>query len=193
MPKKKQRIILEGFTVSVNKLVIEQVSEIDDDTALQNGVRTAISRIVAAPAQLLAHRADDADLFPQHRVVSDALPPGPSKKRRGRPRRQSGDGLEATSGSEVYESVSSRTNSNPSSARSLILGLHSGGFFSQDRSIGDIREELHTQGHTLTSNHLSAPLISLTQQKILARRKDAKGQWAYRAGNHGQRSSSDAH
>ena len=34
MSKRKQRIVLEGFTFKVDKLIIEQESEIDEDLSL---------------------------------------------------------------------------------------------------------------------------------------------------------------
>ena len=55
------------------------------------------------------------------------------------------------------------------------------GYFAQDRAISEVREELHTRGHSFKSNELSPVLLAMTKQKVLSRRKDEKGGWVYRA------------
>lgn len=61
----------------------------------------------------------------------------------------------------------------------LILSLKTEGFFSQRRSISDIRAGLGKKGHTLKSNEVSPTLVSLTQQGELQREKNGDNQWEY--------------
>jgi|SRR5271157_2717314 len=187
MAKRKQRIVLEGFTFAFNKFIIEQEVETDDDSSFPDGVRQAISRVMSAPAQLIALEANPTDTPQDRPLAPDLLVSEPTKKRRRRGRRQPSEADPLAAGSDP-EAVTppSRSASKPSSARDLILEMHRERFFAQDRSIGEIREELHTRGHAFKSNQLSPALLSLTQKKSLARKKDEHGNWTYRDGRNGQ-------
>lgn len=186
MSKRKQRIVLEGFTFTVNKFIIEQESEADDDLSLQDSVRQAVGRMISAPAQLLAIEANGTVTPTEHIAPQDLSTPEPSKKRRRR-RRQAEDVGFASGSDETQEGkLPSRSSAKQTGARGLILEIHQEGFFAQDRTIGDVRDKLHTRGHSYKSNELSPVLLSLTKAKTLSRRKDDKGTWNYRDGAHGK-------
>jgi len=188
MSNKKQRIVLEGLSFKVDRFIIERESEIDDNPFLQDDVHEVIGRVISAPAQLLGVEPNGPEQRPQEPVVPTALPTGGSKKRR-RPQRRhsSGDAAAATPDDHNENGAVPRQNTKPNSARSLIQELNAQGFFEQDRAIAEIREELLTRGHSFKSNEISPTLLSLTKQKLLARRKDEAGRWSYRAYSHGKR------
>ena len=187
MARKKQRIVLEGFTFSVNKLIIEQESEIDDGPSLHEGVRHAIGRIISAPAELLATESNGVDTSRGASVLPEVPTSDPTKKRRRRTRYvPTGTDSVVASDDSKAETSTARSASKPNSARSLLVEIHKEGFFAQDRSIGEVRDELHTRGHSFKSNEISPVLLYLTKQKTLARRKGEGGGWTYREGTNGQ-------
>lgn len=62
--------------------------------------------------------------------------------------------------------------------RSRIEAIKGRGFFSQGRSISDIRDELKKMGHTYPITHLSGPLLRMVQLGVLRRLEGPKG-WHY--------------
>lgn len=59
-----------------------------------------------------------------------------------------------------------------------IKELCDDGFFSQPKGIADVKKALVERGHHYPVEHLSVPLIRLTQQRILRRFKE-DGTWKY--------------
>lgn len=176
MSKRKQKIILEGFTFTIGKLIIEQDAEDFDSDELSNNVRNAIGQVISAPSRLLSAESPDPTPLQQQPTVFQ-VPPTPTPKRR---RRKSSN---SASNDTATDSNGERTSrSKPNSARSLVEEMKDDGFFAQDRAISEVREELHTRGHSFKSNELSPVLLSMTKQKSLSRRKDNNGGWVYRAG-----------
>jgi hypothetical protein len=58
--------------------------------------------------------------------------------------------------------------------------LGTDGFFSAQRTIGEVRKELARRGFNFKSNELSKPLLRLTQRHVIDRDKDShKKQWVY--------------
>jgi predicted transcriptional regulator len=57
--------------------------------------------------------------------------------------------------------------------------LKTDGFFSERRTIGEIREALSRKGHSFGSNEISPILVSLTKKELLQREKNAEDQWVY--------------
>lgn len=170
MAKRKQKIVLEGFTFTVGKLIIEQEAEDFEVDGLPDGVRQAIGDVITAPGRLLT-------VEPASTVPSTATPAqpaaGPKRRRRSQRTTVAADGANGDA---------SPRSSKGGGTKALVLELKEHGFFAQDRSIGEIREELHTRGHSFKSNEISPVLLSLTQQKVLARRKDDNQKWVYRDG-----------
>lgn len=171
MSKRKQKIILEGFTVSVGKLIIEHESEHLDGDALSANVRDAIGQVISAPARLLV--AESVETTETLGLPASQVADKPRRRRR----RTANPALE-NNGDDSGDR-SSRTK--PNSARSLIDEINDDGFFAQERTIAEVREELHTRGHSFKSNELSPVLLAMTKQKVLSRKKDDKGSWVYRA------------
>jgi hypothetical protein len=187
MSKRKHRIVLEGLSFKVDKFIIERETEIENHASLEDDVHEVVGRVISAPAQLLALDATATTQTPQEPVVPSSLPTAQSNKRRRR-RRHHGDTAEMADRDEPGENGPAPNRSTkPNSARSLIQGLHAHGYFAQDRTIAEIREELHTLGHTFKPNEISPTLLSLTRQKTLARQKDEAGHWTYRAHSHAKR------
>ena len=172
MSKRKQKIVLEGFTFTVGKLIIEHESEDFEIDELSENVRTAIGEVISAPARLLSPEAGVQQTPPTPAVVQSVAAP----KRR---RRRSSPPTTTADGQQNGERT---TRTKPNSARSLIEEMKNDGFFAQDRSISEVREELHTRGHSFKSNEISPILLAMTKQKDLSRRKDDSGSWVYRAG-----------
>lgn len=143
---------------------------------------------MSAQAQLLALETNGAE-----HAVREIAVPGPSPvvqptKKRRRARRQVGNGAEASGHGDMADNVPApRSGAKPNGARNLILELNGHGFFAQNRSIAEVREELQTRGHSFKSNEISPSLLSFTQQKILVRRRDDNGNWTYRASSNGHR------
>jgi hypothetical protein len=70
----------------------------------------------------------------------------------------------------------------PSSASARILALRDGGFFSTQRTIGDIKKELATHGWHYPLSNLSGKLQSLVRERQLRRMKVNEGSrslWKY--------------
>lgn len=190
MHQRKQKIVLKGFQFKVDELVIDQeTSELGmsvPDTALK-----AIGQVISAPQQLLGiesdgnviHAATPAVPLPEDR--NGTLDHGkPRRRRRGRKSSTPDDAV--PSSEDTFESKV-RTSSNGTSARSLVEEIQSEGFFAQDRTIADIREELLNRGHSFKSNEISPSLVALTKNKTLSRKKGENGQFVYRDGTNGQR------
>jgi len=173
MSKRKQKIILEGFTFTIGKLVIEQEAEDFDGDKLSNNVRNAIGQVISAPSRLLNAESTDTPSLP--RLLPTSEEPTKPKRRRRKISASTSNDLASESNGER----SSR--SKPNSGKSLIEEMKNDGFFAQDRSISEVREELHTRGHSFKSNELSPVLLSMTKQKSLSRRKDESGGWVYYA------------
>lgn len=174
MSKRKQKIVLEGFTFTVGKLIIEQEAEDFAGDELSNDVRSAIGQVISAPSRLLSAESPAPRPLPQSLPVS-TVPPRTK-------RRQRKSAVAATNGSASDTNGERTLRSKPNSARSLIDEMKGDGFFAQDRAISEVRDELHTRGHSFKSNELSPVLLSMTKQKSLVRRKDDNGGWVYRAG-----------
>lgn len=174
MSKRKQKIVLEGFTFTIGKLVIEQDSEGFNSDELSNNVRNAIGQVISAPSRLLSAESPDTSLLQQSLPFED-VPSKPKKRRRKSSASASNDSAADSSGERT-------SRGKPNSARSLLDEMKDNGFFAQDRAISEVREELHTLGHSFKSNELSPVLLSMTKQKSLIRRKDDNGGWVYRAG-----------
>lgn len=169
MPGRKQKIVLEGFSVSIGKLIIEHEINDQDGLLLAQNVQEALGQALTAPARLLSAQASP----PVPPVVASSPPMAtPSRKRRRR----------ATSGASPETAANGerppRTKSG--SPRPLVDELKAQRFFAQDRTIGELREELHTKGHAFKSSQLSPVLLAMTRQKSLARKKSEGGDWVYR-------------
>lgn len=172
MSKRKQKIVLEGFTFTVGKLIIEQEAENFEVDELSENVRTAIGEVISAPARLLSPESGGQPTPQTPTIVQGPATP----KRR---RRRSSQPATSADGQQNGDRTS---RAKPNSARSLVEEMKDDGFFAQDRSISEVREELHTRGHSFKSNELSPILLSMTKQRLLSRRKDDGGSWVYRAG-----------
>lgn len=173
MSKRKQKIVLEGFTFTIGKLIIEQDAEDFDSDELSDNVRNAIGQVISAPSRLLNAEATQPPSLPSSLPVSE-LPSKPKRRRR----KNSASAIDESTGDSNGDRVS---RSKPNGARSLIEEMKEDGYFAQDRAISEVREELHTRGHSFKSNELSPVLLAMTKQKVLSRRKDEKGGWVYRA------------
>jgi hypothetical protein len=79
-------------------------------------------------------------------------------------------------GDEPAETRRRRSGAGPSA---LLTVLKEEGFFAEKRTIADIRAALGKKGHTYKSNEVSPTLVSLTQQQVLKREKNADNQWIY--------------
>lgn len=174
MSKRKQKILLEGFTFTVGKLIIEQEAEDFDSDELSNNVRNAIGQVISAPSRLLSADLSDSSPLQQSVPVAD-VPSMPKRRRRQGAISSSIDPTTDSNGDRV-------SRSKPNTARSLVEEMKDDGYYAQDRAISEDREELHTRGHSFKSNELSPVLLAITKQKIWIRRKDANGGWVYRAG-----------
>lgn len=173
MSKRKQKIVLEGFTFTIGKLILEHESDEFDPDELTNDVQNVIGQLVTAPSKLVIAEAANSRQVQQSPPAFES-PSKPKSRRRKRSAPRSGDNAIESSGDRT-------TRTKPNSARSLIEELKTDGYFAQDRSISEVREELHTRGHSFKPNQLSSPLLSMTKNKALSRRKDESGTWVYRA------------
>lgn len=190
MHQRKQKIVLKGFSFKVDELIIEQeTSELgmsDQDTALK-----AIGQVFSAPQHLLGIESGGSvhatSPVAQLHAEQNGVPEQGKRRRRRRGRNTNTDNevLPQSADGEPKQ-TKGRSSSSSSSARNLLEEIHSEGFFAQDRSIAEVREELHTRGHAFKSNEISPSLLALTKNKILARKKDPKGNWVYRDGANGQ-------
>lgn len=172
MAKRKQKIVLEGFSFTVGKLIIEQEAEDFEVDDLASNVRSAIGQMISAPVGLLVPDAGE-------QKSPTALPTVPVVASTKRRRRRASPQAVSAEGQQENERMS---RAKPNGARGLIEEMKHDGFFAQDRAISEVREELHTRGHTFKSNEISPVLLSMTKQKALSRRKDESGSWVYRAG-----------
>lgn len=168
MAGRKQKIVLEGFSVTVGKLIIEHEISDADGLLLAQNVRDALGQAISAPARLLEV---DASVTPKVDTGSATLPKATRRRRRTTTSTPASNG-------EANGERAPRTKSG--SPRPLIDELKSQGFFAQDRAIGEVREELHTKGHAFQSSQLSPVMLAMTRQKSLARKKNEKGEWVYR-------------
>jgi len=172
MSKRKQKIVLEGFTFTIGKLIIEQEAEDFDSDELFNNVRNAIGQLISAPSRLLSAESPSPSPLPRSLPVS-AVPSKPKRRRKS---------SASASNEDATDSNGERTSrGKANSARSLVEEMKDDGFFAQDRAISEVREELHTRGHSFKPNELSPVLLAMTKQKALSRSKGDKGKWVYRA------------
>jgi hypothetical protein len=169
MAGRKQKIFLEGFSVTVGKLIIEHEVNDADGLLLAQNVREALGQAISAPARLLGAGAPPASTADA--VVTLPLPKQSRRRRRTSTSQPSSDG--GSNGERTPRMKSG-------SPRPLVDELKDQGFFAQERAIGEVREELHTKGHAFQSSQLSPVMLAMTRQKSLARKKNEKGEWVYR-------------
>ncbi|MCB2230670.1 hypothetical protein KQH82_08135 [bacterium] len=62
----------------------------------------------------------------------------------------------------------------------MIFGLVEDGYFDQPRKLSEIQSKLRDEGVNKPTTSLMRPLLTLIRQKVLARSKQPKGQYAYK-------------
>jgi hypothetical protein len=61
----------------------------------------------------------------------------------------------------------------------LLTTLKSENYFTERRTLGDVKGALGQKGHTLKSQDISPVLVRLTQDGVLKREKNPAKQWVY--------------
>ncbi len=174
------------FEISLKELTVKFEGDIQTAERMHSQITGAINSLASAQNRLISSS-------PQA-TVSPSIEVAPGRRRRRRTRKVEGIDpsiLEAdvVSGNGTEgESAAGNADSSPLSRRprrsggaqtELLTRLKSEGFFSERRTIGDIREALSRKGHTFKSNELSPILIALTKQEILRRERGGDDQWLY--------------
>ena len=168
MSERKQKIVLEGFTLTIGKLIIEQDAEDSDSNKLPDNVGNAIVQLISASSRLV--NAEATPSLPSSLSVSE-LPSKPQRK-------NSTSAIDESTGDANVDRVS---RGEPNFAAICIEEMHEEGYLDKERCVLEILEELHDSGHELGSTELTPMLFSMTKQLDLSRRKDRKRGWMFRA------------
>lgn len=170
------------FEISLEKLTVKFEGDIQTAQLIQNEVTGALNTLASTQTRMLG---------PGKPPVAPTVVEVKSR-RRGR-RRAGGatppgidpailDAEVAAGGNgDTPEAAAPRARRTGSGQSVLIEGIKQDGFFSEKRTISEIREALARKGHTFQSNEVSPCLVSLTKKGTLKREKSADGQWLYYA------------
>jgi len=175
------------FEISLKELTVKFEGDIQTAERMQSQITGALNSLASAQNKLLSSG--------QPATASPAIETAPARRRRRRTKKAEGidpsileaDVVSSNGGGE--DSVDNTADGSSRLRRSrrssggaqteLLTRLKSEGFFSERRTIGNIREALSRKGHTFKSNELSPILIALTKQEILQRERGADDQWIY--------------
>ncbi|SRR6266852_3512521 len=167
------------FEICVKELVVKFEGDIQSAERMHGEVAGALTSLASAQRLLTAPPKPP----PTPAIVTVGSAGG---RRRSRRRAAVNAGTEAANSDGVAAPESDAgandegRQSRRSGAATLITQLKEEQFFNAKRSISEIRQELAKKGHNFQSNEISPVLLSLTQQEVLKRDKDAGlNQWVY--------------
>jgi len=172
------------FEISLKELSVKFEGDIQTAERMQSQITGALNSLSSAQNKLLAPG--------QPATGTPAVDATPARRRRRRSKRiegidaaileadvVSGDGAQGESTSGDGSGTVARRRRSGAAQTELLTRLKNDGFFSERRTISEIREALSRKGHTFESNEVSPILVSLTKKELLQREKNSEGQWLY--------------
>jgi hypothetical protein len=165
------------FKISIKELSVEFEGDIQTAERIQQQVTGAINNLATAPNRLISSG--------QQHPSTDVIDVSPARRRRRRRSSAVEGGREEGASAQVPGANGGEDSSNRKAVRpgegqkALISALVSSGFFSKQRTVGDIRAQLSKKGHSFKSNEISPTLGRLTREGILQRDMGATNQWVY--------------
>jgi hypothetical protein len=164
------------FKISVKELAVEFEGDILTAERIQQQVTGALNNLATAPNRLL----DTGRPQP----AADIIDVQPRRRRRRRSRSSAAEtsaegaviDLESTPSPTGESQKSVRRSSDGATA--LITGLAEGSFFTERKTVGQIREQLSRKGHSFSTSELTPALARLTRDGVLERDKQ-NNQWVY--------------
>jgi hypothetical protein len=152
------------FKISVKELAFEFEGDAETGQRLQQGIQDSLGTIIDMPGRVvlpLEHNGPiiDASSSPDGEagLTPAELPVQPEAKR------------------------ATRKTSRPkgTSAAARIKALRDEGFFSQERSAGEVQEALAHRGYTFEPKEIAAALLQVLRKQLLDRRQNDKGNYIY--------------
>lgn len=161
------------FKLSVKELSFEFEGDQETGQRFQNSISKTLNSLTETPNQVIEVEA--RTISDETKLLSESSN-GSSKRRRRRSKKAS-----ETVTDENGNPIKSARQTRPSgqSCHALTRSLIEENFFAENRTTGDVREELSKKGHHFESNHISSVLLTLTKAKELVRDKNAEDVWVY--------------
>lgn len=174
------------FEISLKELKVTFEGDIQTAGQIGSQVTGAFNSLVSAQQKLIGGGATPSATPPAVAAVP---------RRRGRGRRASSSGIDPAiiegaavpengsngNGADAGAAGAARPRRSTAGGKTLIGALKEEGFFSEKRTLGDVREHLSTKGHILKNSDISPALVTLTRNGTLKREKHVNGQWIYSA------------
>lgn len=160
------------FKLSVKELSFEFEGDQETGQRFQNSISKTLNSLTETPNNVIDVEAKI--ISEQPRLLTENSSNGSSKRRKAK---KPAEIVLDENGNPVKSARHTRPSGQ--SCHALIKSLIEENFFSQNRSTGDVREELSKRGHHFESKNISSVLLKLTQNKLLKREKNAEDIWVY--------------
>jgi hypothetical protein len=156
------------FKISIKELSIEFEGDKETGHDVQQGIQQSLSNILGTQQSALT-------LEHQPQVIDGPIELGKPKRKR---RHQSPTNNTMDGQTPKTSNGQSRPRRKGDSAGSQILVLIADSFFSQDRGLSGIRDQLALKGHNFSLPNVSAAVLPLVKDQRLIR-KGNKGAYRY--------------